>query len=600
MTEARWARSRDRGRPTAPGGPGAPRALLRGCRAACSRWWTARTVRFRKVTRTLVLLAVTCLVSLCVGVVTAEASSPVGPHQAQWSTTLDSTVSLDLGPLGQVALDSPAGILGVRVVLGEVAGQAEPVVGSQDALGEALSSDGAAYMSLITHPELTIERGLRALVDDALRRAGLLESVMLCLVAAGRLATGGRLRDAVHRGLAHATASSLLAATGAVTVVALLLPGLRPQAVTGNRLPVLAGTPLEQARVSGRIGDIVQAYGGRVTAFLADNTSFYAAAHANLWAAWAASERVDGVADVTAAGGAVDADEVARAASAAASPGAAGTPSSRAPSTGAAPGSSAQPTATVGPARGRGAVTAVLTTDLHCNLDVTAFAGLLDALAGATVHMDDGDLTMTGSEPEQFCVDALDNAVPGGVARVATIGNHDSSYTAERLRALGWTVTDGSVRDVGGLRVLGDVDPDRTPAGGTFQRGEESATDIGRRLATVSCEAAGRGEGADVVLIHQPATFGPLIDDGCVPLLIGGHVHQERGMSVTRGANLDVAQLVSGAGKGGTSVGRVTEDAYLHVLSFDSDGGLVAWRAVVLHPDASVTVGAWQPAPATG
>ena len=32
-------------------------------------------------------------------------------------------------------------------------------------------------------------------------------------------------------------------------------------------------------------------------------------------------------------------------------------------------------------------------------------------------------------------------------------------------------------------------------------------------------------------------------------------------------------------------------------LSFDSSGDLVAWRAVVLHPDASVTVGAWQPVP---
>ena len=71
-------------------------------------------------------------------------------------------------------------------------------------------------------------------------------------------------------------------------------------------------------------------------------------------------------------------------------------------------------------------------------------------------------------------------------------------------------------------------------------------------------------------------------------------------MTTTRGASRDVAQLVSGAGQGGTSLGRVTEDAYLHVLSFDPDGRLVAWRAVVLHPDASVTVGAWQPVPAAG
>jgi len=68
-------------------------------------------------------------------------------------------------------------------------------------------------------------------------------------------------------------------------------------------------------------------------------------------------------------------------------------------------------------------------------------------------------------------------------------------------------------------------------------------------------------------------------------------------MSVTQGGNTVVAQLISGAGKGGTSIGPVTQDAYLHVLSFDENGVLRGWRAVVIHPDASVTVGAWRGVP---
>ncbi len=588
----------------------AVRAPAARARAACSRWWTGRTVRFRKVVRASVLLAVTCPACLCVGAATATASSPVGPHEAQWSTTLDSTVTLDLGPLGQVALDSPAGILGVKVVLGRIPGGAEPDAARQSTLGQALSSDGAAYIALVTHPDLTIERGVRALVDDAFRRAGLMESVVLCLVAAGRLAAGGRLRDAVRVTLAHKTSSALLTVTGVVTVVALLVPALRSEPVTGGRLEVLAGTPLERARVSGRIADVVQAYGGRVTAFLEDNTAFYDAAGTNLRNAWDASQATEGRAGATAADGAVETEQLHQrtggaSAAATASPDAS-PPTDSALSGGDPSGGPISPppsTTAADAVRDRGAITAALTTDLHCNLDVIAFAGLLDALAGATVHMDDGDLTMTGSEPEQVCVDALQDAVPDGIARVATIGNHDSTFTAERLRALGWTVTDGDIEQVGGLRVLGDVDPDRSPPGGTFQRGEEDATDVGARLATVSCRRARRGggnDGADIVLIHQPATFGPLVEDGCAPLLVAGHVHQEQGMSVTRGTNLDVAHLVSGAGKGGTSLGRVTQDAYLHVLSFDADGSLLAWRAVVLHPDASVTVGAWRPVPALG
>ena len=104
----------------------------------------------------------------------------------------------------------------------------------------------------------------------------------------------------------------------------------------------------------------------------------------------------------------------------------------------------------------------------------------------------------------------------------------------------------------------------------------------------------------DAVLIHQPYTFGPLVSSGCAPLLLAGHVHQEKGMSVTQGGRTTVAQLTSGAALGGTSIGPVTDDAYLHVLSFDEEGALVAWRAVVVHPDASVTVSAWRGVPPAG
>ena len=82
------------------------------------RWWDARSVAFRKVTRTLVLLLLTGAVSLLVGLSTATASSPVGPHEAQWSTTLNSRLTLDLGPLGTISHASPAGPFGVDVVIG--------------------------------------------------------------------------------------------------------------------------------------------------------------------------------------------------------------------------------------------------------------------------------------------------------------------------------------------------------------------------------------------------------------------------------------------------------------------------------------------------
>lgn len=649
---ARSGRARS-GRAGSGRGPGAGRT--RGARSPLGRWWDERSVAFRKTVRTLTLLVVTCAISLLLGIATATATSPVGPHNATWSTTLDSTVTMDLGPLGQVSLDSPVSPLGADIVIGEIPGESDPDAASVAALGQALSSDGAAYVSLVTHPRLTIESGVRALADDALRRAGLTQSVLLCMVAAGRLATGGRLRDGVRSLLSRGPASVIVVATVLATSLSLLVPAVRSRPVTGTTLSVLADTPLAGARLSGRVADVVRAYGGRVKAFLDDNEAFYAQAELNLRAAWAASADVDGLVAVTAADGVVDRDALAAAASAAAprSPGAvlartrstgtaalgtegaAGTDgtaggdgtaatddtagtggtaetdaATEAPGTasGAAGDGSGGPSTSGGSALATGAIaversgatTVVMSTDLHCNLDVIAFTGVLDEVAGAEVHMDDGDLTMTGSDPEQVCVDALSNAVPEGVARVATVGNHDSQSTAERLRAQGWTVTDGTVQQVGPLSVLGDVDVERTTATGTVQRGDENAEQLGQRLATTSCTAAQDGNAPDLVLVHEPYTFPPLVSEGCSPLLLAGHVHRERGMTVSAGGATTVAQLTSGAGKGGTSIGQVTEDAYLHVLSFDEDGNLLGWRAVVLHPDASVTVGAWNPVPAAG
>ena len=594
--------------------------------ALLRRWWDARSVAFRKITRTLVLLLLTGAVSLLVGLSTATASSPVGPHEAEWSTTLNSRLTLDLGPLGTISHASPAGPVGVDVVIGEIPGEFSSSQVDTDSLGQALSADGSSYLTLISRPELTVQAGLHSLVADGLRRAGLIESVILCLVAAGRLATRGRLRDTIRDGLSGTWVSPLIGVTAVVTVLGLLVPALRSDTVPGTRLDVLAHTPLAQARLSGRVADVVQAYGDQLVGRLESNRAFYAQVDANLAAAWQASQEVGGVVDVTAASGAVDtaavreqADAVAARTGAAtaspspapgASPGATTSPgaptgtgaaSSAAP--GASPGATPQESATPALPTGAQAVaeygrtTAVLTTDLHCNLDMIALAGRLDALSGARLHLDDGDLTMTGSSPEQVCVDALTDAIPSGVERVATIGNHDSEATAHQLRARGWTVTDGTVQSAAGLRILGDVDADRSPAGGTYQRGSENSAQIGARLARTSCKA---GADVDVVLIHQPYTFGPLVSEGCAPLLLAGHLHPEKGMSVSRGGNTTVTQLISGAGKGGTSIGPVTQDAYLHVLSVDENGALRGWRAVVIHSDASVTVGAWNGVPEPG
>ena len=574
-------------------------------------WWRRRRRRTRTVVATAAMILASSTVSLLLGLSTATASAPVGPHEATWSTTLDSTVTLDLGPLGTASMESPAGILGVKVVLGEIPGDPAPDAASAASVGQSLSSDAASYLSLVSHPDLTIRQGLYGLAGDALRRAGVVETIFLCCVAAWRLAPTKPWRETVRAGASHRWATTVAVSAAVATAASLLVPAMRTVNPHGSTLSALEGTPLARARFSGRIADVVTAYGPKARSFVESNKDFYAKADTNLRAAWRAAEQTEGLVDVTAADGKVNTEELqarlkTTSAKTVVKAGAEPTPTeaprpSQDPSASAAPSASSTPTATAPPVTGarsvpeRGRKTAVLTTDLHCNLDVIAFSGVLDQLSGADVHMDDGDLTMTGSGPERVCVDALTQAVPSSTDKVATIGNHDSDATAARLRSQGWTVTDGSVQTVAGITVLGDDDAERTTTAGTKPRSGETTEQIATRLAKVSC---GRTP-VDVVLIHQPATFDLLMKEGCAPLLLAGHVHAERGMTtaISPRTGRPVSGVISGAGKGGTSLGSVTEDAFLHVMSFDSTGALVAWRAVILHPDASVTVGAWRSVP---
>ena len=574
-------------------------------------WWRRRRRRTRTVVATAAMILASSTVSLFLGLSTATASAPVGPHEATWSTTLDSTVTLDLGPLGTASMESPAGILGVKVVLGEIPGDPAPDAASAASVGQSLSSDAASYLSLVSHPDLTIRQGLYGLAGDALRRAGVLEAIFLCCVAAWRLAPTKPWRETVRAGASHRWATTVAVSAAVATAASLLVPAMRTVNPHGSTLSALEGTPLARARFSGRIADVVTAYGPKARSFVESNKDFYAKADTNLRAAWKAAEQTEGMVDVTAADGKVNTEELqarlkTTSAKTVVKAGAEPTPTEaprplQGPSVSTAPSASSTPSATAPPVTGarsvpeRGRKTAVLTTDLHCNLDVIAFSGVLDQLSGADVHMDDGDLTMTGSGPERVCVDALTQAVPSSTDKVATIGNHDSDATAARLRSQGWTVTDGSVQTVAGITVLGDDDAERTTTAGTKPRSGETTEQIATRLAKVSC---GRTP-VDVVLIHQPATFDPLMKEGCAPLLLAGHVHAERGMTtaISPRTGRPVSGVISGAGKGGTSLGSVTEDAFLHVMSFDSTGALVAWRAVILHPDASVTVGAWRSVP---
>ncbi|MEZ0449861.1 metallophosphoesterase family protein [Cellulomonas sp. ICMP 17802] len=507
------------------------------------RWWPRA------------LLAVgAVLLALVFGITTASVESSLGPHEARYDVTTDDTVTVDLGPLGTLQIDSPLPLtLGVRVTVQEIPASVTEL--DQSKTLQALSGDLQSYLQFFSGPQATVQDVARALVTQALERTALALVVLVAawwlfrvlLGAARRAELRQQVRPHLRSGLAAAVAVALVA-----TVLTSSL-GQRDQPTASRPASaVFDGTPLEGARVTGRLGGVIDTYGGQVVAELRKNEKFYASANASLKAAW------DDRADTLAAWPAPE-------------------PTAS---------SSASPT----PVDEADLVTVVLVSDLHCNVGMAPLIRTLVQRSKADLVLDAGDTTLNGTSVEQYCVTTFARAVPAGVELVTSPGNHDSRQTTKNYAKAGATVLDGSVIEVDGLRILGDRDPNETRvgAGGTALAGKESAQDEADRLAEVACDD---GDGVDLLLIHTPAVGEEALASGCVPAQISGHLHKRYGPERLGLGVRYISSSTAGATLGQPTVGPLNGIAELTVLRWDpGTRRFVDYQLVQVRPDATASV----------
>ncbi|MCL2849609.1 MAG: metallophosphoesterase, partial [Micrococcales bacterium] len=130
------------------------------------------------------LVVVAVVVSAVFGVTTASARGALGPHETQFNVTTDNTITVDVGPLGTLQLDSQLpGPFGARAVVQEIPQDATGV-NEVDSLA-ALQDDLEQYVGLFHGISQELESVANALVADALRRAEIMFAVLvlggLCL-----------------------------------------------------------------------------------------------------------------------------------------------------------------------------------------------------------------------------------------------------------------------------------------------------------------------------------------------------------------------------------------------------------------------------------
>ena len=330
------------------------------------------------------------------GIGHAQVDDYLGPHQVSFASNFSGEVELDLGPIGNAYLPSPAAPVGVTATVGSVGSVATSLnaLFSQQTL--------TAYVGLYEDPELAVEGIVDRLELDALAEAAKVEALLLGAFALWRLR-----RQLLSPWVARTVTRRRTAVAYLAVLVLVLGSVLAPRAPEGIRIPVspAAGSRFAALTVDSRVlADLVDRSVRGVTLLSGRQQR-------------AVETYIDtAVADLSAQIGRLPQPE---------------------------PGESLL----------------LGFSDLHCNQAMTELIGRLAQATQPRAVLSSGDDTVNGTAVEKTCI-RREAGITGDVPLVVSSGNHDSDVTEAQQRAEGMVVLDGATVDAAGLRILGDDDPE--------------------------------------------------------------------------------------------------------------------------------------------
>jgi predicted phosphodiesterase len=397
----------------------------------------------------------------------ARVDDYLGPHRVSFASNFNGEVELDLGPIGNAYLASPARPIGLTITVGGVGTAAESV--------SSLFSEQTltAYTSLYTEPGEAISGIVERLAQDVVRKGLEAEAVLLLGVAMWRL------RRYLVPPWILSQATPLRAAAVYLTVVALVVGSiLVPQKPEDPRYPVAIadGSRFAPLTVDSVLLADVLDRGIKGIRLLSSRQQQAVKTYTDT-ADLSLSNQLDSL-----------------------------------------PRPSSDESMILG------------FSDLHCNQAMTELIARLVRVAGPSLILSSGDDTVNGTAAERGCI-RREARISNGVPFLVATGNHDSDVTEAQMRGSGMTVLDGQVVESAGLAVLGDDDPEHNVPFSVERTKDrpESEEDMAARLVAVA-----DNKRSDVLLIHQPAAAGVIMDTPNLPvrLVLWGHYHAESGPKV--------------------------------------------------------------------
>lgn len=182
---------------------------------------------------------------------------------------------------------------------------------------------------------------------------------------------------------------------------------------------------------------------------------------------------------------------------------------------------------------------ALLLADRHDNIGMDPVARAIGDAGGATILLDAGDDTSVGASWEAFSLDSLAEAFTDYQHRYVATGNHDNgTFVSDHLDSLGFEVLRGDrVDGPEGIRLLGVPDPRSSGLGNWRNEPGMSFAEQREQLTEELCAADADGERVATLLAHDANLGNDALAEGCVDLVVGGHLHVQAGPEAVLGAN---------------------------------------------------------------
>ncbi len=240
-----------------------------------------------------------------------------------------------------------------------------------------------------------------------------------------------------------------------------------------------------------------------------------------------------------------------------------------------------------------GDLVAVHVSDRHDNVGMDQVLRAVVDAAGASLVLDTGDDTSSGSSWEAFSIDSL-AAATEGLDVVAVPGNHDrGDMVAERMHELGFTVLDDEPVDVQGIRFLGDADPRGTGLTANSSEGEESVSEQAARLEGIAC-----ADGAiSTVLVHSASSGAGVAGAGCADLVLSGHLHRQVGPDAVTARDGSTTTTYTNGTTGGAAYAfalgtTLRQSAQLTLITY-RDGDPIGLQPINIDTGGGISVRPW-------